>query len=435
MTKKASGKKIVMVAACPFPANHGSPASIREMSEALVDLGNEVHIVTYPIAEDIPVRGPILHRVANFSWFKNRPVQVGPTPEKALFNPLMVIKLIWVILRYRIDVIHAHNYEGVLIGWLAQLVTRRPMLYNAVNNMTDELPTYDFFKNKNFARKLAHLLDGFLPFKGEHVTAVSDDLRDFLIGIGVEKSKVTVLPAGVFPEMFDNPDPEKILKRHQLSNEDSYLLYAGSLDTFQRLDYLLEVTQKVVSQKANTKLLIVGNISNDNALNQYKDMACSLGIADNVVFFDQVPLDELADYMSIADIAVIPRPECPGHPIKVLNYMSARKAIAGFRGGAKGLAHNESAMVVDNHDIDALAESIVTLLGDQRKRVELGTQARAIVDQYYTWQRLAQGIEVIYDHMLDPNSDAEGFRERLKEYVLESYSSHTVKESEEVVEA
>ena len=38
-----------MVAACPFPGNHGSPASIREMSMALADLGHNIHIVTYPM--------------------------------------------------------------------------------------------------------------------------------------------------------------------------------------------------------------------------------------------------------------------------------------------------------------------------------------------------------------------------------------------------
>lgn len=423
-----------MVAACPFPANHGSPASIREMSEALVDLGNEVHIVTYPIAEAIPVRGAILHRVANLPFFRNRPVKVGPTPEKALFNPLMVLRLIWVIMRYKVDVIHAHNYEGVLIGWLAQLVTRRPMLYNAVNNMTDELPTYDFFKNKAFARKLALLLDSTLPFKGDHVTAVSDDLKDFLVSIGVEQSKVTVLPAGVFPEMFDNPDPEKMYKRHGLSKEDYYLIYTGSLDAFQRIDYLLQVTQGVVAQRANTKLLIVGNIVNPEALAHYNAMAKSLGIAEHVVFFDQVPLDELADYMALGDVAVIPRSECPGHPVKVLNYMSARKAIAGFRGGAKGLTHEKDAMVVENHDVDGLIKSVVALLDDKGKRLELGEQARGMVDRYYTWRRLAQGYEVIYDQLLEP-SDVVQFQARLGEFVLENYSPGEVSEVQELAEA
>src|SRR5947208_3318527 len=56
--------KICMLAACPFPANHGTPGSIREMAEAITELGHEVHIVTYHFGEDIPVRGPRVHRIA-----------------------------------------------------------------------------------------------------------------------------------------------------------------------------------------------------------------------------------------------------------------------------------------------------------------------------------------------------------------------------------
>src|SRR5215831_1420107 len=34
--------KICTLAACPFPANHGTPGSIREMAEAIADRGHEV---------------------------------------------------------------------------------------------------------------------------------------------------------------------------------------------------------------------------------------------------------------------------------------------------------------------------------------------------------------------------------------------------------
>src|SRR5437879_1067471 len=44
---------VCVLAACPFPANHGTPGSIREMSEAVAALGHEVHIVTYHIGEAI----------------------------------------------------------------------------------------------------------------------------------------------------------------------------------------------------------------------------------------------------------------------------------------------------------------------------------------------------------------------------------------------
>ncbi|WLQ13840.1 glycosyltransferase family 4 protein [Hahella aquimaris] len=411
--------KIAMVAACPFPANHGSPASIREMSEALVSLGNEVHIVTYPIKEDIPVVGPHIHRV-RVPGFKKNAIRVGPSPEKFLFNPLMVFKLIRVILKYDIDIIHAHNYEGVLIGWLAKLITRRPLLYNAVNSMTDELPTYDFFKNKDFARKLAAFLDKTLPFKGDHVTAVSDDLKHFLVELGVDADKITVLPAGVVPEMFDNPNPERIYARHQLSKDDHYLVYTGSLDAFQRIDYLLETMARVAARRNDVKLLLVGNISNPEAHRKYQRMAEELGIAHQVLFCDQVPLDELPDYLAVADVAVIPRPECPGHPVKVLNYMSAGVAIAGFRGGAKGLTHESNALIVDNHDCDALADAAIQLLDDDAKRQRLGQAARQVVDKFYTWRQLAQGIEVLYEHLYTGGERAP--REKLREFILETYS-------------
>src|SRR2546421_3569082 len=72
---------IAMVAACPFPANHGSAASIREMSDTLAEMGHDVHIVTYDIGQpDIKVRRAKVHRTGLF-----RPeidAKVGPSPEK-----------------------------------------------------------------------------------------------------------------------------------------------------------------------------------------------------------------------------------------------------------------------------------------------------------------------------------------------------------------
>ena len=59
---QTGGYSVAMVAACPFPANHGSAASIREMSDTLSDMGHNVHIVTYPMGqEDIRVRRATVH--------------------------------------------------------------------------------------------------------------------------------------------------------------------------------------------------------------------------------------------------------------------------------------------------------------------------------------------------------------------------------------
>ena len=135
--RNGAGYSVAMVAACPFPANHGSAASIREMSDTLSDMGHNVHIVTYPTGqEDIRVRSAKVHRTSTFRPETN--ATVGPSSQKFVLDFQLLGLLYQVIRRERIDIIHAHNYEGALVGIMAKWITRRPLLYNAVNLMGDE---------------------------------------------------------------------------------------------------------------------------------------------------------------------------------------------------------------------------------------------------------------------------------------------------------
>src|SRR5256885_10579132 len=59
--------KICVLAACPFPANHGTPGSIRELVEATAERGHDVHVVTYHIGEKLPLRGARLHRIPDWT--------------------------------------------------------------------------------------------------------------------------------------------------------------------------------------------------------------------------------------------------------------------------------------------------------------------------------------------------------------------------------
>src|SRR5262245_27844956 len=86
--------RVCMLAACPFPANHGTPGSIREMAEAISDRGHEVHIVTYHFGEDIPLRGPVLHRITPLT--RESAVVVGPTSRRPLYDLQMVFKTVQV---------------------------------------------------------------------------------------------------------------------------------------------------------------------------------------------------------------------------------------------------------------------------------------------------------------------------------------------------
>ena len=389
---------IAMVAACPFPANRGSAASIREMSDTLSQMGHTVHIVTYPTGqEDIVVRHAKVHRTGPFRPETN--AKVGPSPEKFLRDLALLRLLRRVIQRERIDIIHAHNYEGALIGVMAKWITGRPLLYNAVNLMSDELAGYGFIRPTWLAHAIAHGLDWFVPIFPDHITAVSPELKQWFVGHGTAERKVDMVPAGIVPEMFDNADPEKFRRRHRI-NGRAIVMYTGVLNAFQRIDHMLRAFAVVSKQLPDALLMMVSPLVSESHQREHKKLADQLGISDAIMWIAPHSLDDLPNYLALASVTVISRPECPGHPVKLLNYMLAGKPIVCFEGAAKGLRHLHDAFIVPNHDCEAFGKGIITLLKDRALAAKLGANARTTVLANFDWRQICLKIECIYKKLL-----------------------------------
>jgi 1,2-diacylglycerol 3-alpha-glucosyltransferase len=401
---RKDGYSIAMVAACPFPANHGSAASIREMSDMLVDMGHDVHIVTYPFGqEDIQVRRAKVHRTGPFRPETN--AKVGPSPEKFSLDFRLLRLLCRVIRRENIDIIHAHNYEGALIGIVAKWLTRRPLLYNAVNLMSDELAGYNFIRPAWLAQGIAHTLDWFIPIFPDHITAVSPELREWFLENGVRADKVDLVPAGIEPDLFDHPEPQKFRQEYQLDGRP-VVMYTGVLNAFQRIDYLLAAFAVALRERPDALLIIVSPLVSETHEHAHRRRAQELGIANSVIWISPHPLKDLPSYLALADVAVVPRPECPGHPVKLLNYMLAGRPIVSFAGGAKGVRHLHDAFIVPNHDWEALGQGIITLLKDPTLAAKLGANARATVLANFHWRQICAKIECIYDRLLAAPTEA-----------------------------
>jgi glycosyltransferase involved in cell wall biosynthesis len=401
---RKGGYSIAVVAACPFPANYGSAASIREMSDTLSDMGHNVHIVTYPFGQgDIRVRRAKVHRAKPFHPETNP--KVGPSREKFSLDFQLLRLLCRVIRRENIDIIHAHNYEGALIGILAKWLTRRPLLYNAVNLLSDELAGYNFIHPAWLAHCIAYGLDRFTPIFPNHITAVSPELRDWFLKRGVPPGKVDMVPAGIEPDLFDQARPEKFREKYQL-NGRPIVMYTGVLDAYQRIDYLLRTFAVALREKPDALLLVVSPLVSQACENEHKQLASELGISNSIVWISPHPLHDLPSYLALADVCVVPRPECPGHPIKLLNYLLAGKPVVSFAGGAKGVRHMHDAFVVPNHDLEALGRGIVTLLNDRALAQKLAANGNATVLAEFDWRQICRKIERIYDKLLGESNDA-----------------------------
>jgi 1,2-diacylglycerol 3-alpha-glucosyltransferase len=386
---------IAMVAACPFPANHGTPAAIKEMSEELARRGHSIRVVTYPLSDDIPVTGIEIDRVGHVGW--NREVNVGPSYQRLVFDAMLAKKLSQIVRKRKVDVIHAHNYEAMLIGGVVSRLTGVPVIYNAINTMIDELPSYNFFRPRMLATGLAKLLDYVVPRMADIIIADTEELRSFIVEQGVHPERVITIHSGVRPDMFQHGDGARVRERFAVG-DGPLILYTGTFDEFQGLDYLMGAFRIVHEHKPAARLLLLSSTVTRAHRAKYEIMARELGYASRFSVASST-LDELPNFLAAADVAVVPRPHSPGIPTKLLNYMAAGNAIVSFRRSASILQHGVTAFLVEPVTAASFAEGILTVLDQPSLAQKMRANVKSFVLGRFDWPSIAVKLEAVYENV------------------------------------
>ncbi len=414
---------IAMVAACPFPANHGTPAAIKEMSEELARRGHSIRVVTYPLSHEIPITGVEIDRVAQVG--SNREVSVGPSYQRLAFDALLVFKLFQVVRRHKVEVIHAHNYEAALVGGLVGKFTGVPVLYNAINTMIGELPSFDFIRPRALAVGLAKVLDYVVPRLADMIIADTEELRSFILDRGVDPERVITIHSGVQPEMFAAADGSRVRDRFAAGN-GPLIIYTGTFEDFQGLDYLMAAFKIVHELKPAASLLLVGNTINPAHSTKYGRMAADLGFVSRFAM-TSCALDELPNFLAAADVAVVPRPESAGIPTKLLNYMAAGNAIVSFKQSATILQHRETALLIEPATAENFAQGILALLDDPALAQRLRANVKSFVIGRFDWPSIATKLEAVYSR-LATKSPANAHRSEPDKPGIKGQMSHVSRE-------
>jgi 1,2-diacylglycerol 3-alpha-glucosyltransferase len=107
-------------------------------------------------------------------------------------------------------------------------------------------------------------------------------------------------------------------------------------------------------------------------------------------------LDELPDFLAAADVAVVPRPNSPGIPTKLLNYMAAGNAIVSFRRSATILQHGVTAFLVEPATAINFAEGILTVLDEPTLAAKMRANVKSFVLGRFDWPSIAAKLEAVY---------------------------------------
>lgn len=356
--------RLAIVGACPYPVPQGSQVFLRDTALALRNRGHDVHVVVYGYGDGTDTSGLRVHRSLRVPFVRR--TRSGPSLMKPLLDLALVLTLRRVIREYDIEVVQAHNYEGLLVALAAGA---RPIVYQAHNAMADELPHYLGFRV--LGRRLGAWLDRTFPRRAAHTIAPHSQLARYLISCGCAPEVVSVAPPPAVADWFEPDCP---------TGSAPPVLYTGNLDAYQNLSFLRRVMDRVRE--------IVPE--------------CRFEVATRGrVCFEGAAVVETPDFAAIREVlsrdavVVCPRVSWSGYPIKLLNAMAAGKSIVACRSAAHPLEHERTGLVVDDNDEEAFAGAVVRLMRDPALRARLGAAARETVRVRHCPERFAETLERI----------------------------------------
>lgn len=368
------------------------------MAEALADRGHEVHVITYHLGSGPVAPAVRVHRIEDISSY--RKLSPGPSYQKLIHVDPKLARLLRRLSReLALDVLHAHHYEGALVAAYARRNLAIPVVFDAHTLLMSELPFYPLGLPMGVKRTLGIWMDRWIPRLADYTVTVTETIRERLVeDAGMAPDRVTVVPNGVEVEHFDPAVHPRETGAHTPT-----LVFTGNLAEYQGIDLMLEAFARVVPRVPGSRLLI----GSDSPFSAYEALAAKLGVRDRIDLIDSPSFAELPGLLTRGDVALNPRVDCNGIPVKLLNYMAAARAVVSFDGSAPGVKHGATGWLAPSGDVGAFADGIVALLEDPATAAAMGRAAREFVAENCSWTVAAERCEAIYHRLI---AEREGAR-------------------------
>jgi len=254
--------------------------------------------------------------------------------------------------------------------------------------LSDELATYVGGRwAKRMASQLGALLDRQVPRRADFAIALTSELEEFLLGCGVERARMEVIPPGA-TATEEMPIPAGV------GNGEFVVGYAGNLDPYQDLDVLYEGFLHFRRKVQNAILLLITHERDWRRragwlLEELVGRGCAR-VAVLPTFRDVQAL------LPCANALICPRSSWSGYPIKLLNYMASGRPVVAAAGSAKGITHGVTGLIFRNGDAVDLAAQLGRLHSEPALGRGLGERARSTIRKNHDRKKIASEIAKIH---------------------------------------
>jgi len=268
------------------------------------------------------------------------------------------------------------------------LIENRPGYALKLKDVTDARIVYHLH-NEKLSTQVARYQE--IYDAASRILTVSDYIKSRVQTINPQDTKTRTVHNGIDLLAFRQMPAKAPM---QLNADDFLLVYSGRVNREKGIMELIEA-MKQLKEHRNIKLLVIGSSFYGNANNEndfakkLKEMAEPL--KDRIIFTGFIPYSDMPNYLSRADVAVIPSVWDDPFPTTVLEAQAmGLPIITTRRGGIPEEVTEENAILLDTdeHFVDNLAKAILDLYEHPEKRKAMSEAALKRVP-YFSKERYA----------------------------------------------
>jgi len=364
----------------------GSFTHTRGFLEGLTQLGHRYLVIS---SGDLPIEDRrTLHQIPYSKLYQNLPEVLSLAYNRTL------IRKAWPILRSeRPDFIYHRHSE---FNFASSVLARR-----AGVPLVLECNGSEVWVKKNWGKvyfaKILKLAEEIQFLEADLITVVSSVMKDQLVRLGVDHSKILVNPNGVDPKRF-RPDVDGSGIRDRLGLRGKIIAgFVGTFGAWHGVDVLARAIRPTVSRNPHIHFLIVG----EGALRgEIERIIAADGVEASVTLTGSIPHDFVPEYLGACDILLSPHVQNTdgsvffGSPTKVFEYLAMGKAIIASGVGQIGeiLSDGVNALIMKHKDHVDLAAKIILLAENPALRQRLGRVARRDAEERFSWRMNAQRV-------------------------------------------
>ena len=370
----------------------GLARHVRKLSEGLVELGIEVHVLTRG-GEESPgeetVNGVRVHRVIE----PIRPTDLGEfVAWVERMNADMLAAGVELGDRFDFDLVHGHDW---LVAMACDHLARRFSSPLVATIHATEHGRHQGWVDRH-PQSHIHGVERWITNRADRVIACSFYMREQIADIfGVPEDRIDVIANGIDPgDLQPQSGPElRRLRREFAEPGEKLVLLIGRLVYEKGFQLALEAMPTVLRRAPGTRFLVAGSGTHEAEL---KAQARELGLLEHGTFLGWIGDDVLHSLYRLADVCVVPSIYEPFGLVALESMASGCPCIVADTGGLREVVPDDAAgLRFRARDPEALADVAVRVLTDP----ELGERLVAEGLEHirgFDWADVAEQTGAVY---------------------------------------